>query len=178
MHYLPSATLDANTIYFRSAYERGQVFKGTPPSFVAEVPYQDYPLDVSVFYVNPFTTSATESPLVPALYRKTLASGPSYTTRLVASNVQDMQIQYGRYTTDEKSQYFNANGVSATATSTTTDPTEWDDVNMARIWLLVRSSSPEPGYSNTNTYQLGDKSVTANDGFRRQLFSTVVQLRN
>lgn len=176
--FLPSAVLGATTVYFRSAYERGQVFKGAVPNFVAEVPFQDYALQTSVFYVNPFTTVTTESPRIPALYRKTLAAGPVYTTSLLAANVEDMQIQYGLYTTDEMSRYYNANGVSATATSTTTDPTEWDDVNMVRIWLLVRSSSPETGYTNTNTYQLGDKNVVVNDGFRRQVFSTVVQLRN
>lgn len=174
--FLPVAVLNATTVHFRSAYERGQVFKGAAPSFVVEVPFQDYRMDVSVFYISPFTNSAGESPLVPALYRKTLTAGPAYTTAMVASNIEDMQIQFGRYTTDERTQYFDPDGVAGT--SVTTDPTDWDDVNLARIWLLVRSTSPEPGYTNTNTYDLGDKSVTVNDGFRRQVYSAVVQLRN
>lgn len=174
--FLPVATLNANTVYFRSAYERGQVFRGTAPNFVSEVPFQDFQMDVSVFYISPFTTSAGESPLVPALYRRTLSPGPAYTASMVASNVEDMQVQFGRYTTDERTQYYDPDAISGD--SLTTDPTEWDDVNLARIWLLVRSTSPEPGYTNTNTYELGDKSITVNDNFRRQVFSAVVQLRN
>lgn len=174
--YLPVATLNANTVYFRSAYERGQVFRGTPPNFVSEVPFQDFQLDVSVFYISPFSTSAGEVPLVPALYRRTLSPGPAYTSNMIASNIEDLQIQFGRFTTDERTQYYDPDAISGA--STTTDPTEWDDVNLARIWLLVRSTSPEPGYTNTSTYDLGDKSITVNDGFRRQVFSAVVQLRN
>jgi len=43
----------------------------------------------------------------------------------------------------------------------------------------VRNSTPEPGYVNTTTYAMGDQNfVATGDGFRRQLFSSVVQLRN
>lgn len=82
------------------------------------------------------------------------------------------------YTTDLNTQFYAANNVSTTATATTTTSTEWDAVNSVRIWILVRSSKPEMGYTNTNTYTLGDVTVTVNDGYRRELFSTVVQLRN
>jgi hypothetical protein len=54
----------------------------------------------------------------------------------------------------------------------------WDGVNSVRIWLLARNTTAEPGYANTSTYVMGDQSYTVNDGFRRQLFATVVQLRN
>lgn len=48
-----------------------------------------------------------------------------------------------------------------------------------RIWLLARNTTPEPGYTNTTPYTLGDQAqFIPNDGFRRQLFTTVVQLRN
>jgi hypothetical protein len=48
-----------------------------------------------------------------------------------------------------------------------------------RIWLLARSATAEPGYVNTNSYLMGDQGAfVPGDGFRRQLFSTVVQLRN
>ena len=47
-----------------------------------------------------------------------------------------------------------------------------------RIWLLARNVTPEPGYQNTQTYAMGDQSYTVNDSFRRQMFTTVVQLRN
>ena len=51
-------------------------------------------------------------------------------------------------------------------------------MNSVRIWILVRASQPDPGYQNTSTYTLGDITVTVNDSFRREVFSTVVHLRN
>ena len=46
-----------------------------------------------------------------------------------------------------------------------------------RLWLLARSTDAEGGYSNTSTYTMGDQTVTASDGFQRQLFPLVVQIR-
>jgi hypothetical protein len=44
--------------------------------------------------------------------------------------------------------------------------------------LLARTAKVENGYSNTTSYAMGDQTYTVNDGFRRQLFTAVVQLRN
>ena len=83
-------------------------------------------------------------------------------------------MQYGRLSTAPDTQYVDA----LTGTSWDSSVTAWDDVNSVRIWLLARTSTLEPGYLNTTTYVMGDASFTANDGYRRQLFTTVVQLRN
>jgi hypothetical protein len=59
--------------------------------------------------------------------------------------------------------------------------TDWDSVNSVRIWLLARSETIEAGYTNKNIYEMGDTTYDfsgAPDGYRRQLFSAVVQLRN
>ena len=183
-----SATLSNNVLYFRSAYERGEVFQGgqsaTLSTAFTQTPQYNYALNVNVYYISPYTTSATESPLVPALYRVTLgdggalATGAAMTNELVAGNIENMQVRYGRYTTDQNTQFYSAGNVSTTATATTTTSTEWDAVNSVRIWILVRASQPDPGYQNTSTYTLGDITVTVNDSFRREVFSTVVHLRN
>lgn len=176
----PVTTLATDTIYFRSAYERGQIFKGsTAPAFLTEAPYQDFRLETVVYYISPYTNTPTESPAVPALYRVVLSPGPTMATaELVASGIDNMQVQYSRLTTDGNTRYYDAQDVSATAGSTTTDPNEWDDVNAVRVWLLARSINAEPGYTNTTTYSIGDQSVVVSDGLRRQVFSTVAQIRN
>lgn len=176
--FTPVTTLAANTLYVRSAYERLESFNGTTAPTFTETPFADYRLENSVFYISPYTISAGESPLVPALWRSYLTTGPAMQSELVASGIEDMQLEYGRFTTDGNIQYYSANSVDAVATSATTTTTGWDDVKAVRIWLLVRNSTPERGYSNTSTYVLGDKSVTVADSFRRQVFSTVVTLRN
>ena len=46
------------------------------------------------------------------------------------------------------------------------------------VELLARNAVGEPGYVNTTTYVMGDQDITVNDNFRRQLFTSVIQLRN
>jgi type IV pilus assembly protein PilW len=173
----PTTTLAANTIYFHSSYALGEVFRGTTaPTFTGASPLADFAVQAYVYYISPYTISATESPLVPALYRVALQSGGVMAAELVASGIEHFQVQYGRATTDLNTRYYNASGITGTSTSTVTS--EWDDVNSVRIWLLARNSTAEPGYANTNSYVMGDQTYTVNDSFRRQLFTTVVQLRN
>ena len=177
---LATATaLGATTVYFRSAYERGQPFLGNAPPTFTEVPNEDRALEVIVYYISPYSFSALESPRIPALYRVTLRAGPLIgNPELVATGIDTLQVQFGRLTTDGKTIYQNANAVSTTATSVTTDPSEWDDVNSVRISILVRSLTPEPGVVNTNTYTLADWTSTPNDNYRRMAFTTTAQLRN
>lgn len=174
--------LVANGLYFHTTYDRGQLFRGTtPPTFTGAAPLASFAFQTFVYYIRPWTVSVSESPQIPALVRLTLVQGgavdPALTTELVASGIERMQVQYGRMTTTPDTQYLNTlTGASFTLDATL--GTEWEEVNSVRIWLLARNSTPEPGYTNTTTYAMGDQSFTPNDGFRRQLFTTVVQLRN
>jgi hypothetical protein len=81
-------------------------------------------------------------------------------------------------TTDGNTRYYNADQITGTSTTFQTSIQPWNDVNSVKIWLLTRNSTAEPGYSNTNTYTMGDKNYPKSDGFRRQLFTSLVQLRN
>lgn len=182
----PVATPVANTLYFRSTYNAGEIFRGTTvPAKVTGNPLASFALQTYVYYVRAYTLSPTESPLVPALYRVALQSDGSMSRELVASGIEQLQVQYGRLTTAPNTQFFDSFtagncpscnlDLGAAITST---PTVWDEVDSVRIWILARSATPEPGYVNTTSYVMGDNTYTVNDGFRRQLFTTVVQLRN
>ena len=171
----------ANKLYFQSSYSTGQVFRGaTAPVFADGLtPVASFPVQIYVYYISPFTVSATETPLVPALYRVALQSDGSMSRELVASGIEHFQVQYGRLTTavPATTQFSD----TLTGTSVSTVASDWDSVESVRIWLLARNETAEPGYSNTNSYVMGDQTydfAAAPDGFRRQLFSTVVQLRN
>lgn len=181
------ATLTANTFYFRSSYAAGEVFRGTtPPATISGVtPLNSFPLQVFVYYVRPYTVSATENPKVPALMRVVLQSDGSMTSEMVATGIEQFQVQYGRRTTSGLVQYYDTftsancgTCVLETTNGLTTTTTVWDEVNSVRLWVLARSTAPEPGYVNNQTYAMGDINYTVNDGYRRQLFTTVVQLRN
>ena len=91
---------------------------------------------------------------------------------MVVGGIEQMQIQYGRTpTSSSTTQFYNADQI--------TSAIDWEDVSSVRIWLLARNSKPETGYTNTTPYTMGDITYTApGDSFRRQQFTTVVQLRN
>lgn len=189
---LPTATLAANTLYFRSTYNAGEVFRGVPTTAcsspissyaapfdkvpcIAGTPSQgldNFALQVTVYYIGPSSDNST----VPALYRVALQSDGTMSSELVANGVEHIQLQYGRHTTDLNTRYYNASAISGSSVDTTV--TEWDDVSTVRVWLLARSATEEPGYSNTNTYAMGDVNYAVNDRFRRVLRSAVVHIRN
>ena len=171
----------ASKLYFQSSYSTGQIFRGaTAPVFAdGQTPVASFPLQVFVYYISPFTVSASEIPLVPALFRVALLSDGSMSRELVASGIEHLQVQYGRLTTatPPTTQFLD----TLAGSSSSTVASEWDNVNSVRIWLLARNETAEPGYLNSNSYVMGDQTYdysAAPDGFRRQVFTTVVQLRN
>jgi prepilin-type N-terminal cleavage/methylation domain-containing protein len=83
----------ANTLYFRSEYVRGSVFVGPTRPANLQSPIEDHLLETDVYYISPWTNSATESPQVPALYRMTLGTGPAMTAQLIASGIENMQAE-------------------------------------------------------------------------------------
>lgn len=192
---IPVTALVANTLYFRSTYNAGEIFKGVPaaacPAPFTAAPYvgtrfanfpciigipnsglDDFRLQTFVYYIAPSTDDAT----LPALYRATLQADGSMASELISNGIEHLQVQYARATTDLNTRYYNANGISGSSIDTAV--TEWDDVDTVRIWILARSASVEPGYINTNTYAMGDVDYTVNDSFRRNLRSAVIHLRN
>ncbi len=178
---IPATSLSAGTLYFSSSYQQGQIFRGTTaPTFSGSpTPLANFPLQIYVYYISPFSVSATENPLVPALYRVALQSDGSMARELVASGIEHFQVQYGQVSTTvpPTTQFVD----TLTGSSSAGTETAWDNVNAVRIWLLARNETAEPGYSNTNSYAMGDRTYNyANtpDNFRRQVFTTVVQLRN
>jgi type IV pilus assembly protein PilW len=182
---VPETVLAANTVYYQSSFDRGQLFRGTvapfgkfanPPS--ASSPDGTFMLQTFVYFIRPWTVSAAENPPIPALCRVILRTDGTMVTELVASGIERMQVQYGRLSTNLTTQYLNAGDAPLTASSSESALNAWDDVNSVRLFLLARNSVPEPGLVNTSTYVMGDRNIVANDSFRRQLFSTVVQLRN
>lgn len=167
----------ADAIYLRSGYGRGELFRGAqPPADTAQqAATVDFAVRIHVYHVRPYTRSPDENPRVPALVRSSLQSDAGMRTELVASGVSQFQVQYGRLKPDATVQFADAlEGPSSAA-----GPTEWSDVHALRIWLLVQGAAPEAGYVNQLSYVMGDQTVPASmDAYHRQVFSSVVQLRN
>ena len=179
-----STNTTSGTLYFRSSYSVGEVFKGTGAAALAgapvlagtPTPQADFQLQEYVYYIGSDDSDAT----IPALRRRALV-GSSMTDEMVVSGIEQMQVQYGRHDTASNTRYFNADGISGASTDTPATLTTyaWDEVNSVRVWLLSRASKTEAGYTNASSYVMGDTTYgPMNDGFRRQLFTAVIQLRN
>lgn len=171
--------LDAATLYFRSAYQKGVVFAGATPPSAASFPEPhvvDHQLMTHVYYL-----SCAQPPCGAAsmrsLWRLRLTSGPQLIAERLIDGVEDLQIQYGVFDAAAGSlRYVDANALAGSSVDTA--ETEWDNVRSVQIWLLLRSTTAEEKFTNTATYQLGSKSVAVNDSFPRQVFNSVVFLRN
>jgi hypothetical protein len=198
---MPVSSLATGTFYFRSNFASGEVFRGTPtttcdtsqfPSSTYTSPYNKYPcivgkagvdlrdfsLVVHVYYIRSYSVSTNENPLVPALVRVSLQSDGSMVSELVASGIENLQVQYGRSLSNSTTHFDDAGSLAGTSYLTATLNQDWADVNSVRVWLLSRNASKEQGFSGSATYAMGNVTVTAADGYRRQVFNSIVALRN
>lgn len=171
--FVSGTTYSASVVYYKSAYEGGAPFVGpTAPDFTGsnkQPPYVVYPLDEAVYYVSPYTNSVGESPAVPALYRLRLTTGPEMVAELVAGGVENMQVRYGVFQTNNTVRYASAADMAAS---------DWDLVRSVHVSLLVRAASAETDYQNTTSYDLSGTTYTVNDSYPRLALSVLVQQRN
>ncbi len=167
----------ADTLYLRSSYGRGELYRGAtaPTDSMHVTAAADFAVRIRVYHVRPYTRSADEIPRIPALVRSSLQSDGSMRSELVTAGIEQFQVQYGRQGAGANTQYVDTMAGDSSAPL----PTQWDGVRSMRIWLLARGSTAEASYSDRTQYVMGDRTVLApSDGYHRQLFSSVVQLRN
>jgi type IV pilus assembly protein PilW len=119
---------------------------------------------------------------VPTLRRKSLAvlaGAPAVQDQEVAPGVENMQLQFGVDVDADNTVDRYVNPGDAVITPGVAGYIPGSRVITARIWLLVRSVSREPGLVDTRNYRAGDVDLgTPNDGFRRLLVSKTILLRN
>lgn len=112
-------------------------------------------LIVNAYYVD---NNATQAAGTPSLRRKsltTIGGVKQFIDQEVMAGVEDLQVQFGidpTAVTGVATQYVNPNAVPAGAA-----------VVSVRVWLLLRSDAPEPGFIDIRTYQYGDR-LLANGG--------------
>lgn len=167
-----AASAAASTIYVRSSYSSVSMLQGSALPAGVTVGTENFALQVYTYYIGSDDNDTT----VPALRRVALA-GNAMVDEMVVSGIEQIQFEYGMTNTDGTTQYFTANNISGSHSAT--GATDWDKISSVRIWLLARNAKAEAGYSNTNTYTLSNRIYgPMADSFRRQLFTTAVQLRN
>jgi len=172
--------LQNGRLQIQSTRIQGQLFANgaVPPAF-DPARSETHDLLVNSYYVAP--TSAL-IPGVPTLRRKSLVSaggGPAIVDQEVAPGVENMQLQFGVDVDQDNTvdRYVNPADPIITPGNAAFIPTA--RVITARIWLVVRSVSPELGLNDQRNYQPGDVNLgVPNDNFRRLQVSKTVLLRN
>jgi type IV pilus assembly protein PilW len=177
---LPSA--DSNRLMLRSSLFAGRIFQGkdidaqqndmdldtsTPPNPAERVSE----LIAHAYYIGSTAASQCNGVNVPTLRRVEVGEDGLPGSEEIALGIEQLQLRYGVDTDDDNAvdQFLDADAVA-----------DWDSVIAARMWLLTRGECPETGFTNTNTYTMGDVvyDPDPDDGFRRQLYQSTVYLRN
>ncbi len=175
------APLDSGRIQIQSTRVQGMLFDdGATPSEFSPTDSATHNLLVHSYYVA--QTSAL-MPGVPTLRRKMLTSvggAAVIQDQEVAHGVENIQLQLGVDVNQDNAvdRYVNPGGDSIY------DPNSINyipgaRVIAARVWLVVRDVTPEPGITDTSTYKPGDVNLgEPNDNFRRMQVSKTILLRN
>lgn len=163
--WVETGALTANRLYLRSSLFEGKIFTGSNEAnainIVGDQPQSVRQLMAHSYFVGDSGRSCGGA-AVPSLFRARLADNGQPVVDELLPGVEHFQVQYG-----SDGQYLDADAV-----------TDWDDIDTVRIWLLVRAECSENGFTDGRTYTMGDVDYTPGSSFRRQLYSSVVMLRN
>ena len=113
-------------------------------------------LIVNLYYIDASSSQAG----VPSLRRKALNATPTFQDDEIVPGVEDMQVQYGVDPTGglgasggAATEYLDA-GATLTNLLNAAAPAQ---IVSVRIWLLVRSDTPEAGFTDDRIYEYGDR---------------------
>lgn len=129
---------------------------------------------------------------IPSLRVLSLTDGPSFDDQELMRGVEDLQVQFGYDTgsydgdgTIDPGFDEDANGIPDSPNGIATryvDPGNVPfgfQVVAVRVFLLMRSDTPEQGFVDDRQYVMGSKTIAPpRDKFRRVLLSRTIQLRN
>ena len=121
---------------------------------------ENYTAGDLIFRADVIIYRVTDNATRPALVRKNLGRNSGYVT--VAENIDNLQIQYrlkdGTWVNDPA-------GSQA-------------QVRAVRVAILARTARLNRGYTDPNTYALGNVNYTPADGYRRRVLFSEIKTRN
>lgn len=189
---LAASDLVPNGIYFKTDLGKAALFAGTsPPTKDFADPSFIYPFVSHAYYLDrgekksdrPCPDGSASKPVL-SLFRLKAASTGSLEREEVIRGVEDFQVQYGIDDNGDGTvnRFIDADAAAFAETDANGVAT-WQKIIAVRLWLLLRAACVEVGYTNQNEYELGSKKFSAppdeeNRGYRRELFTATVMLRN
>jgi hypothetical protein len=163
--FVETGALGANRLYLRSSLFEGKIFAGSasadPANLVADTPQSVRQLMAHAYFVGD-SGRTCNGDQVPSLFRVSLDGNGQPSVDELLPGIEHLQVQFG-----EDGRYVDAGAVS-----------DWSEVVTVRLWLLVRAECAETGFNDGRTYTMGNQVYVPNDAFRRQLYTSVVMLRN
>jgi len=112
------------------------------------------------------------------LRRLALRTNGMLREEVLVEGVENMQFMFAL----DKTLITERDGsIDALVTPESVTASDWNTGRVIgmKIFLLIRSLDPTSGYSNDNSYQLGDQLVpAANDSYKRSLLSTMILFKN
>lgn len=175
-----ATALNNGRLQIQSTRIQGELFDdGAIPAGFSAANSETHDLLINTYYVSP---DSTLIPGVPTLRRKSLVfvGGVSVIQdQEVAPGVENLQIQFGVDVDDDNTvdRYVNPGDAIFDPLDAAFIPDA--KVITARIWLIIRSISPEIGLNDLRDYEPGDVDLgVPNDDFRRMQVSKTILLRN
>jgi len=125
---------------------------------------QNYDVDDWIFRADVIIYRVDENATNPSLRRRNFGQDNG-NYQVVAENIDNLQFRYLD---------------SSTSPSTWVDDPSGSEANIraVEISLLARTANTNRGYTDTNTYNIGDVSPTPGDAYRRKLLCSIVKTRN
>jgi type IV pilus assembly protein PilW len=164
----PVTTTPAGNYYLVSNFNSGVIFSsGTVPTITNGQVWQ---YQHHIYYVREETQGSNT---VPVLMQGQLTSTMTFAP--IIDGIEIIHFMYGLDTDGDNiiNAYVAANNMTAD---------NWNNAGSTilavKIYVLARNVTPDNKYNNNNTYNLGDMTFTANDNFRRLLFTSTVTLFN
>lgn len=193
---IPAATTVSLTTFSAKQKDTGT---GTSASnlatYTTPAPLRQYL--VHIYFISPCSQAVLDcssGDSIPSLKRLSLGAGPAFPSavpEVIASGIQNMQLDYGVNTGSAAAgkTYYDGTPdtfVQCAATSATTYETNcnWQDVVAVRVNLLARNNDPSLEYTDTRTYVLGLKYPDSaplgpfNDRYKRHVYSGLIRVNN
>lgn len=172
--------LEVGRLQIQSTRIQGELFSdGLVPAKFNPAQSATHNLLVNSYYV---AANSTLIPGVPTLRRKMLAMVGGVQTIVdqeVAPGVENLQIQLGIDVNEDNTVDRYVNPGDPVYDPAAAGYVPGARVLTARVWILVRSISPEVGIVDLRDYEPGDVDLgVINDGFRRLQVSKTILLRN
>ncbi len=176
-----SVNLRAGHFYLKTNGTVGSLIHNGNSSSYALASSTDQPLQAPVafwkylprvYFIRSYADTPGDG--IPALCRMELqqVANASMAVECLADGVENLQVEWGLDADNDcvVDTYTSNPGADALA----------DTAITARLWLLVRSTDVDGGYTDDKTFDFGDyqRADAEADAFHRRVYSTTVQLRN